>query len=396
MKKSTITATILSIIYFLFISIFVIGNPQNTSHLEIFVFRTVWVLFLTYTFFMIIKTGNISKYRSRFFVIFALCFILVFITNLLETRGSMALTQEIIDANETPLCPVAIPMLILPAIFKGQLIFPTKLVGGPYGGFFPILFMWLVSLFTLGRGWCSWGCFYGGIDEGFSQIRKKPVIPNKKIKNGLRFVPFAVLILVVVWAFFSMSPVYCQWLCPLKLVTEYPEINSPTKYLQAIIFITLGVGLLFILPVLTKKRTQCAMFCPLGAFQSLLGKINPFNIHIDKEKCIKCGKCIQVCPFMAINQNLLEKGKVAITCAKCGKCIDNCPTNAIDFGLYGKPIFPGAPQNKFTKIIKELIAPSTIYPFIGMLFGGILSSGSVSGALFRIYNLFANGSLLIH
>lgn len=193
-----------------------------------------------------------------------------------------------------------------------------------------------------------------------------------------------------------MSPVYCEWLCPLKLVTEYPEINSFKSYIQAIIFITLGVGLLFILPFLTKKRTQCSMFCPLGAFQSLLDKVNPFKIRINKDKCIKCGKCIQVCPFLAIDDNLLDKGKVAITCAKCGKCIDNCPTNTIDFHIYGKPIFPGNPKNKFSKIMKELISPVVIYSFLGMLFGGILSSGAVTSALFRIYNLFVNGTLLLH
>lgn len=258
MKKSLTISIMVSLIYFLLISIFVIGNPAGVQHIEIFFFRTIWVAFLSFTLFMILRTGKISKYRSIFFTIFAFAFILMFITNLLEERGSMALTAEIIANNETPLCPIAIPMLILPALFKNTLIFPTKLIGGPYGGFFPIFFMWLVSLFTIGRGWCSWGCFYGGIDEGFSNIRKKPIIPTKLLSKWLRIIPFGVLTLIVVWSFFSMSPVYCEWLCPLKLVTEYPEINSFVSYIQAIIFITLGVSLLFILPLLTKKRSQCA------------------------------------------------------------------------------------------------------------------------------------------
>ncbi|MBN2281944.1 MAG: 4Fe-4S binding protein [Candidatus Marinimicrobia bacterium] len=344
---------------------------------------------------MILKTGKISKYRSLFFTIFAFSFILMFVTNLLEERGSMALTAEIIANNETPLCPIAIPMLILPAVFKNTLIFPTKLIGGPYGGFFPILFMWLVSLFTLGRGWCSWGCFYGGIDEGFSNIRRKPIIPNKFLSKWLRLVPFIVLTLIVVWSFLAMSPVYCEWLCPLKLVTEYPEINSFRSYLQAIIFISLGVSLLFILPVLTKKRTQCAFFCPLGAFQSLLGKVNPFTIKIDQNKCINCQKCIALCPVMAITENSLARGKVLMTCSKCGKCIEHCPVGAIDFNLPGKAILPQT-NNRFFLLVKEILAPGTLFIFTAMVFGGIISGGTVPGALFRIFNLFANGSLLLH
>jgi len=395
MKKSLLTSILISTVYFLLISIFVIANPSGVEHLEIFLFKLIWVVFLTFTVFMILQTGKISKYRSIFFVIFAFAFILVFVGHLLETRGSMALTQEIIDNNETPLCPIAIPMLILPAMFKNTVIFPTTLMGTSFGGFFPILFLWLVSLITLGRGWCSWGCFYGGIDEGFSNITKKPIIPTKIIKQWLRLIPFVVLTVIVIWSFVAMSPVYCSWLCPLKLVTEYVEINSMKTYLQAIIFITLGMSLLIILPILTKKRTQCTFFCPLGAFQSLLGKVNPYTIKINKDKCIDCKKCINVCPMMAISEKDLTKGKVAITCSKCGKCIENCPTNAIDFKLPGKPILPQS-SNRFANILKEFLSPTTIFIFTAMVFGGILSGGIVSGAMFRIFNLFVNGTLLIH
>ncbi len=381
---------------FFLLSTFIIGNPQNVEHLEIFIFRIIWTLFLTFILFMILRTGKISKYRSIFFTIFAFAFILTFITHLLETRGTMALTREVIENNETPLCPVAIPMLILPALFRNTIIFPAKLIGGTYGGFYQIFLLWLVSLITLGHGWCSWGCFYGGIDEGFSSIGKRKIIPTRRIKHWLRYVPFVILTVIIIWSFLAMSPVYCQWLCPLKLVTEYVEITDFKTYLQAIIFITLGMALLFILPVLTKKRTHCAFFCPLGAFQSLLGKFNPFQIKIDKEKCLNCSKCIEVCPFMAINRESLEKGYVAMTCAKCGKCIEKCPTYAIDFQLLGKPIFAKNSNSKVVTILKELIAPSTLFSFMGILFGGILSGGSVSIALFRIYHFITTGSLLIH
>lgn len=87
------------------------------------------------------------------------------------------------------------------------------------------------------------GLFFGGIDEGFSKVLKKPVINTRKINPKILLIPFVVLIVIVAWSFMAMEPQYCEWLCPLKLVTEYVEINSLLTYLQAIVFITLGMGL---------------------------------------------------------------------------------------------------------------------------------------------------------
>jgi len=50
---------------------------------------------------------------------------------------------------------------------------------------------------------------------------------------------------------------------------------------------------------------------------------------IDKEKCIKCGKCADVCRFNAIP--IIDKKYVVITlnCEGCGYCFHVCPTDAI-------------------------------------------------------------------
>ena len=49
------------------------------------------------------------------------------------------------------------------------------------------------------------------------------------------------------------------------------------------------------------------------------------------ERCAKCYKCIEACPYSAISIN--EAGSIAvdiILCRGCGTCAAICPSKAID------------------------------------------------------------------
>lgn len=56
------------------------------------------------------------------------------------------------------------------------------------------------------------------------------------------------------------------------------------------------------------------------------------TIQIDKESCIKCGKCAQVCPsdIMIRNEQTKEIDLVHTDqCIACGHCVDVCPTSSV-------------------------------------------------------------------
>ncbi|MEE8638203.1 MAG: P-loop NTPase [Candidatus Margulisiibacteriota bacterium] len=49
---------------------------------------------------------------------------------------------------------------------------------------------------------------------------------------------------------------------------------------------------------------------------------------VDKEKCIECRKCIEVCRFSAVSDNFVVD---PVSCEGCGVCYRICPTEAIKF-----------------------------------------------------------------
>ena len=86
---------------------------------------------------------------------------------------------------------------------------------------------------------------------------------------------------------------------------------------------------------------SCQKVCPVGAISFVNGKS-----FIDREKCIKCGKCEKACPYHAIIH--LERpcqaacgmdaigsddhGRAVIhqdKCVACGQCLVSCPFGAI-------------------------------------------------------------------
>ncbi len=52
-------------------------------------------------------------------------------------------------------------------------------------------------------------------------------------------------------------------------------------------------------------------------------------VKIDKDTCIGCGACVDVCPVNALS---MEDGKAVCdegACIDCGACIATCPVQAI-------------------------------------------------------------------
>lgn len=130
---------------------------------------------------------------------------------------------------------------------------------------------------------------------------------------------------------------------------------------------------------------QCTEVCPKDAIHIVNGKS-----VIDPDKCIKCGRCMDACPYHAITKmerpcaascgmdaiSSDEDGKAQIDydkCVSCGMCLVNCPFGAIvDKGQIFQTIYAMKEGHE----VIAAVAPA----FVGQ-FGPSVTPDKLKGAL---------------
>ncbi len=334
-------------------------------------------VFFNVLFFFMVRTKKTDRFRAVLFVTLSVCFVISFISHLLETRGSMALSAADMIEGGAPFCHLVIPSTIIPAAVTKTIVFPGKIIGDD--SIASMFVLWAGVSLALGRGLCSWFCFFGGLEDGFSRLLRKPVI--KKINPNWTYFPHAVLLVVILTAALALSPTYCEWLCPFKTVTEFVQITSVKILLQTVLFVSLFIALVVALPVLTKRRTQCGFFCPFGAFQSLTNKLNAFAVKVDPQACTHCMKCVRICPTFSVTAEGIAEGRIGNSCTKCGKCIDSCPQKALFFHIKGTP---PARRERYRLLF--------LYPAFLVL--ATMAGGYVQDAILRFLHLITVGKFI--
>ena len=378
-----------------FIIFFFVVLMHNFSIASIVYALFLLFLFVRMTFSERKKMGSGVIYRRIFQTVFAVGFCIAFISDLYSERGSMAITTQALSNSELPFCHIAIPQVLLPLLVTKNIIFPAR-IAGHYAAVSSMILIWLVCTLILGRGWCSWVCFYGGWEEGFSHVAKKQRLKLLPKTKELREFHFGFLLFIILASLCELACIYCEWFCPFKLVTEFSPIDSIPSLIATVLFIGLFLGLVVVLPILTKKRTQCSTLCPFGAFASLTDRFSLFQMKIDTTKCTGCMKCASVCPFSAIDIKTIQdkKGHPEFTCAKCGECVEACPQKAISYSLRFSKNACGCgnnqknPKTAAGRIFQELLHPAQLFRFAAFTFAVIMSSDFMIKSLNLVAGIF--------
>ena len=203
----------------------------------------------------------------------------------------------------------------------------------------------------LGRFICGFLCPFGWLQELLHKIPTKK-LSTKKLKplTYLKYVILAVTVVllpaIIVNDVGISDPFFCKYLCPQGVLEGAIPLSAVNAGIRAALgsLFTWKLTVLLAVVVLSVLffRPFCKWICPLGAFYALLNKVSLFQMKVDKNKCISCGKCAGACK-MDVD---VTKTPNHTECIRCGMCISACPTNAVRF-RYG--FGTGKDQSKSAK-----------------------------------------------
>ena len=161
-----------------------------------------------------------------------------------------------------------------------------------------------------GRGWCGYACWTAMVLDLLPY--KIPKNPRKKI-GWIRYITFSASLIFVAALF-------------LAHVGNMGRIMFWAFVIGNLLYYAVGIGLAFLFK---DNRAFCKYICPITVFLKPMSYFSLLRITCDKEKCVSCGKCRQVCPMevdVTDNSRKRENGTECILCFECVKC---CPKDAL-------------------------------------------------------------------
>ncbi len=55
----------------------------------------------------------------------------------------------------------------------------------------------------------------------------------------------------------------------------------------------------------------------------------PIVARVNRDLCSRCGICVNICPYSAVEMAAEEVRVVEVACEGCGACVASCPTGAM-------------------------------------------------------------------
>jgi len=201
---------------------------------------------------------------------------------------------------------------------------------------YPFIILGVIGIIS-GRAICGWACPIGLLQRATGKIprylkRKFPIL-NKigrlRIERYLRYTKYFLFIGLIFLTSIFLAFTFTD-LCPVGMITGTfpimilnPGVYGPDTYFYP----ALAVLILFLLLIFLIERGWCRYFCPVGAILAPFNKISLLHVEVDKDKCIHCNICSEVCPMGIDVPNMNRDPE----CILCGKCVTACPKSIVKF-----------------------------------------------------------------
>ena len=275
---------------------FQVPTQQMNSPLFLLMF-ILWAFLTTVSFYLILK-GNLKEKYSLTLYVVSLIF------------GGILLG--------------GIPNAVLPI----NTILITIGMGGALATIIPMIIILIILLLTVavfGRVFCGFACPLGALQELASKFKFKSSEKAQKdikysidipqnIANATRWVFFGI---ILVLSIFFTIPL-------LQIVNPFLGFGIISPFASFLLIPSIFLGGVFLASLFT-YRPWCRLFCPFGAFGSLVGRFSKGK-YKRTEDCTDCGICEDICPT-----HQAAEGHNKSECYYCNRCVDACPNDAIEF-----------------------------------------------------------------
>ena len=161
-----------------------------------------------------------------------------------------------------------------------------------------------------GRGWCGYACWTAMALDFLPY--KIPCGPRKRI-GFIRYITFAASLAFVGALFLSHAQ-------------NMERIMFIAFIVGNVLYYAVGIALAF---AFRDNRAFCKYLCPVTVFLKPMSYFSAIRVKCDKEKCVSCGRCRQVCSMDVDVTDNSRNRKNGTECILCMECTKVCPKKAL-------------------------------------------------------------------
>jgi ferredoxin-type protein NapH len=233
--------------------------------------------------------------------------------------GGMLVAGNLSSSLTLDILPLTDPLLLTQSMFSGNWPAATAFIGAGL----VLVFYALLG----GRVFCSWVCPVNLVTDFAGWLRRRLGLRARgRISRNLRWWLLGLVLLL-----------------PAVTGAMAWEYVNPVSMLHRGLFFGLGwawliVVAVFLYDLLVVPRGWCGHLCPVGACYAAIGAAAPVHIAAPRrDACDDCMDCFAICPEPQVIKpalkGVLGHGPVidSIDCTKCGRCIEVCDREV--FGL---------------------------------------------------------------
>jgi polyferredoxin len=207
------------------------------------------------------------------------------------------------------------------------------------GGFAYIFILVPISVWLVGKRYCSWFCACGNLAEtigvtkwGSSWVKYKT--PTGKLAKRLESLQTVFLALGIGYGLLLFFDLF-------KVFTAANFVSAGKFYQDFVVDFIFGALIGIIAYPFLGTRIWCRYGCPLAKGMELVGRYGKSKFKVvANDKCKGLNLCSQACPMGIDVASYAHKDKKPLLgsfgltetcCIGCGGCVDICPVDALEF-----------------------------------------------------------------